>query len=434
MSLKFSVIIAMDENGGIGYQNKLPWNSKEELSLFRERTLNSVLIVGRKTFESLPNLPSRIVVPVSRSEKSLHEQITEIQTKYEGKKLFVIGGAQIYNECFNTELVKCIDSLYVSKMKMKSVCDTFVKLELKNWCIRFQKDYGEFIHTEYVYREKGENQYLNLLKEVASAPMRVGRNGSVYSLFGKSLEFDLRYGFPLLTTKKMFTKGVVAELLFFLAGETDSKKLEEIGVNIWKGNTSREFLDSLGMTERKEGIMGPMYGYQWRYFDAVYDETTGAPIGNGVDQLENLVEEIQSNPTSRRLLLTSYNPKQVSESVLYPCHSLIVQFYVDECYLDMSCYNRSQDLFLGTPFNIASSALLLSIIARICKLVPRKLIMFLGDVHIYESHYSAVMEQIGRQPYEFPKLNIADELKLEFDDFTFENYQSHDKIVAKMVA
>jgi thymidylate synthase len=311
--------------------------------------------------------------------------------------------------------------------------------------------YNKMSHTDEV-------QYLNLLREIQSTGvLKKGRNGYTKSLFGKHLKFDVSERFPLLTTKKMFFRGIVEELLFFIRGETDSKKLEEKGINIWKGNTERGFLDAIGMKERKEGIMGPLYGYQWRHFNAEYDGTTGTPthathalsVGacaqgvGGLDQLANVIHLIKTQPESRRILLTDFNPLQASQGVLYPCHSIIIQFYVDETSssLDMFCYNRSQDVFLGTPFNIASSALFLILIAKITGLCPRFLHMSLGDTHIYSQHEEPVSLQLSRQPYVFPVLNITKEIKnledvekLTFQDFKLEEYQSHPSIKAEMVA
>jgi thymidylate synthase len=289
-----------------------------------------------------------------------------------------------------------------------------------------------------------EKQYLDLVKKVLEQPTRSTRNGTTKSLFFSSMSFDLTKGFPLLTTKKMFFRGIVEELLFFLSGQTNSKLLEEKNVNIWKGNTSREFLDHNNMSSRKEGMLGPLYGYQWRSFNALYNEETGLPQKisendidtNGIDQLLFVINTIQKDPNSRRILMTTYNPEQAPQGVLYPCHSIINQFYVRDGYLDMFCYNRSQDLFLGTPFNIASSALLLSIIANLTDLKPGFLHMSLGDVHIYEEHFKEALEQSERVPYDFPNLTIPYKLNLEtisYKDFVLEKYNFHPpfKVVMK---
>lgn len=287
----------------------------------------------------------------------------------------------------------------------------------------------------------GEQQYLNLLKDIlANGRWREGRNGKTCSLFKKDLVFDLRNGFPLLTTKKMFFRGVVEELLFFMRGETNSKKLEEKNVNIWRGNTVREFLDSIGMKDRKEGILGPCYGYQWRFFNAKYDEENAKPLEKGVDQLNNVINLIKTDPNSRRIMLTSYNPAQVHLGVLPPCHSVFIQFYVDREYLDMYAVNRSSDVFLGLPFNIASYALFLSIVAKITNKTARMLHITLGDTHLYENHVTPALEQVKNRPFQFarvvmPSINNLDDLEsLSARDFSLVDYKSAPVIKADMVA
>lgn len=445
----FDIIIALNNNNGIGMNGKIPWKCPDDLSLFREITQNSILIVGRKTSEMLPELPNRMVLTISKIKKCF-KTFTSIKSAldfskyfYPEKKVFIAGGAEIYKLAFLNHK-EDINKIHISYIKNNSPCDTFFPIKeylTPQW--KGIKTYFDTFTYELLQRTENEQekQYLKLLEEIlSSGKIRETRNGQTKSLFFKTMSFDLRKGFPLLTTKKMFFRGIVEELLFFLRGDTDSKLLQEKGVNIWKGNTSRDFLDSLDMTERKEGIMGPMYGYQWRYFNAKYDEKTGKPLEKGIDQLKNVVDTILTDPFSRRILMTDFNPEQASQGVLYPCHSIVLQFYVSDGYLDMSCYNRSQDTFLGTPFNIASSALLLSLIAKLTGLLPRYLHMTLGDVHIYENHYNVASEQIKRTPYPFPTLILKDiktleELEtLQFSDITLENYVSHSSIKAEMVS
>ena len=255
------------------------------------------------------------------------------------------------------------------------------------------------------------------------------------------MAFDLTNGFPLLTTKKMFFRGIVEELLFFIRGDTDTSMLSDKKVRIWEGNTTEDFLKSKNL-EYSNGVMGPMYGYQWRYFNSPYvlDENK-KPIrpNGGVDQLKQIVELINNDPNSRRIIMTTYNPEQANEGVLYPCHSLMIQFYVDDKYLDMFCYNRSQDFFLGTPYNIASSSILLTLVSKITGKIPRKLNITMGDVHIYKEHYDAVKTQIENTAYKFPNLNIdknitsVDDLNsLTFEDFKLDNYNSNEIIKAQM--
>ena len=234
----------------------------------------------------------------------------------------------------------------------------------------------------------------------------------------------------------MFWKGIVEELLFFLRGDTNSKKLDEKGVKIWNPNTTREFLDNLGLTDYQEGEMGPMYGYQWRNFNKPYKKE-----GNGYDQLATCIELIKNNPTNRRILMTTFNPLQLNESVLAPCHSIVIQFYVNNDRLSCHMYQRSADTFLGLPFNIASTSLLTYIMAKVTNLKPGEVIISLGDTHLYDDHVEAALKQLDRTPMEFPKLNILKELNnlddienLTLTDFELVNYQSHPGIKAAMIA
>jgi len=437
----FDVIVACTNNFGIGRAGEMAWHCSEELRLFRAKTKGSVLIVGRKTVETLPELPGRTIICVSRRNLSLKSALELASTQYPHKKVFIAGGGQIYQECFRSMPEK-INRVHISFLHENVPCDTFLSINMSEWVIEESSEHKEFTH--YVLKresEYGERQYLQLLNEVRhTGTIKSGRNGNTLSKFVKHLTFDLRNGFPLITTKKMFTRGVIEELLFFLRGETNSKLLEDIGVNIWKWNTSREFLNKIGMPKRKEGMMGPMYGAQWRHFNGSYDEDTGK-MSEGVDQLEYVVNTIRTEPHSRRILLTDYNPSQVKQGVLFPCHSIIDQFYVSDGCLDMFCLIRSSDLFLGLPFNIAMAAIFLTLIAKLTKYTPRFLYLTLADAHIYEEHISAVETQIVRQPYAFPTLEINKELHtikdletLTIDDFTIRNYQHHPVIKAKMIA
>jgi len=457
----FDIILAIDQNGGIGKDGAIPWRCSEDLKLFKAKTMDSILIIGRKTYDTLPKLKGREIYVVTRDlcpdvmDRYFNALQTAITTAEQtGKKVFIAGGAQIYKQVFDDRNLRpMIDTIHISVMKGEYDCDTHVRYpcpppNFGAFLIKTKVDYEDFTHYELkpVSHNHGELQYLEILNTTLGAVVRQGRNGNTLSSFVEHLTFDLRDGFPLLTTKKMFFRGIVEELLFFLRGDTDSKMLEAKNVNIWKGNTTREFLDSIGKTERKEGMMGPMYGYQWRNFGAPYDEKTGRTTGathidRGVDQLADVVNLIKTDPHSRRILMTDYNPTQAKEGVLYPCHSIILQFYVQGDFLDMFCYNRSQDFFLGNPFNIASSALLLSIVAKLTGKTPRHFHLTMGDVHIYESHIDIAHKQLERTPFVLPKLNIHNDLqsldeieKWVYEDFDLVGYKSHPALKAQMVA
>lgn len=271
----------------------------------------------------------------------------------------------------------------------------------------------------------GEEQYLNLLKDVLeNGEESQGRNAITKSLFAQHLKFDLRDGFPLLTTKKVPFKSIVEELLMFLKGQTNTQVLRDKKIHIWDGNTNKQFQELRGLSHLDEWDMGWMYGKAFRDFE-------------GTDQLMYCINTIKTDPKSRRILMTSFNPSKVNEGVLWPCHSVVLQFYVGGTeFLDLFCVNRSSDLFLGLPFNIASTALLLSIVAKLTNLKPRYLNISLGDCHIYENHYPQVQKQLERVPYPFSKLEVNCEGNIEslkYEDFKLIGYVSHPVIVGEMI-
>ena len=212
-----------------------------------------------------------------------------------------------------------------------------------------------------------EEGYLNLLRKLLEEGVsRTDRTGvGTLSLFGEQLKFNLEGQFPLLTTKKVFTKAIIHELLFFIRGDTDSKILEKENVNIWKWNTSREFLDNRNLHEYEIGDLGPMYGFNWRHFNAEYKGCSVDYCGKGLDQLQNIISEIKQNPDSRRLLMTTFNPSVLDKSCLMPCHGISVQFYVNDGYLSCMMNQRSSDTACGLPYNITSYSLLTYMIAHI---------------------------------------------------------------------
>ncbi|KAI8445976.1 thymidylate synthase/dCMP hydroxymethylase domain-containing protein [Phakopsora pachyrhizi] len=288
-----------------------------------------------------------------------------------------------------------------------------------------------------------EQQYIDLVRHVmSSGQTRPDRTGTgVRSVFAPpQLRFDLSDSkLPILTTKKVFTKSIIHELLWFIKGSTDSNELSCLGVKIWNQNGSRDFLDRLGFEKRQEGDLGPIYGFQWRHFGADYVDFRTDYTGKGVDQLQNCIEKIISNPTDRRIILTAWNPKDLKLMALPPCH-MFCQFYVtlpDESNpkprLSAILYQRSADIGLGLPFNITSYALLVHMIAQITDCQASELIIQLGDAHIYNDHIQQLELQIERELcYEFPRLRLNPNVKdidgFRFDDFEILNYQSHPKI------
>ena len=280
-------------------------------------------------------------------------------------------------------------------------------------------------------------QYLDLIRKVLNeGTKKEDRTGTgTISYFGYQMRFNLEDGFPLVTTKKVHLKSIIHELLWFIHGDTNIKYLVENGVSIWndwpykkyseskeyQGESMEEFVEKIKNDDEfaaKWGDLGPVYGKQWRNFD-------------GIDQLKNIIEEIKKNPDSRRLIVSSWNPKEVPNMALPPCHSLY-QFYVIDGKLSLQLYQRSGDIFLGIPFNIASYALLLMMVAKVTGLKPGTFVHTIGDAHIYLNHIEQVNLQLSREPFPLPKMiihrdtdNIED---FKYEDFELVDYQCHGRI------
>ncbi len=260
---------------------------------------------------------------------------------------------------------------------------------------------------------------------------------------------------PLLTTKRVFLRAVIAELLWFVAGSTSSLPLSEAGVKIWDGNGSREYLDSVGLSHRDVGDLGPVYGFQWRHFGAEYVDAKTDYTGIGVDQLAEVIDKLKNKPYDRRIILSAWNPADLKKMALPPCH-MFAQFYVSfprsstdvarvngeettkpRGVLSCQLYQRSCDMGLGVPFNIASYALLTHILAHVCDLIPGTFIHTLGDAHVYLDHVEALKVQLDREPRSFPRLVIGKSRGCDIDgwkpeDFEIKDYKPHPSISMKM--
>jgi len=291
----------------------------------------------------------------------------------------------------------------------------------------------ERVHEEY--------QYINLIKEILEKGKdKEDRTGTgTISIFGHMSRYTLGNGkFPLLTTKKVALRLVIEELLFFIRGETDNRKLKEKNVKIWNMNGTEEFLRGRGIF-RREDDLGPIYGFQWRHFGAKYTSCEESYEGKGVDQLERVIEELKKNPNSRRLVVSAWNPLDIDEMALPPCH-VMFQFVVTGGRLSCMLYQRSGDVGLGVPFNIASYALLLKMVSYLVGIPEGELVHTLADAHIYKDHVGQLEMQSRRAPREFPELHIRPKQKrerleeFEVEDFVLENYNPHDVIKMNMSA
>lgn len=283
-----------------------------------------------------------------------------------------------------------------------------------------------------------ELQYLEIVRECIERGCRQNdRTGTgTLSLIGRSMRFSLENGkLPLLTTKTVPFKIVLEELLFFIRSQTDNKVLKKKNIHIWDGNSTKEFYANYGIN-REEDDLGPVYGFQWRHFGAKYKTCKDSYDNQGIDQLKIAIDTIRTNPSSRRIVVTAWNPLQLSEMALPPCH-LLFQFFVANGKLSCILYQRSADMGLGVPFNICSYSLLTIMVAKITGLEPGEFIHFMGDTHVYLDHIEPLKVQLEREPREFPTLRLAEKDYKEIDDFDvndfiLENYDPHPKIIMKM--
>lgn len=404
---------------------------------------DALYVVDRKIWECMPERPSNVIV-LSGSEVPLN-------LSHQGSKVRVI--PKSVNECSNllhtnnmtSETVYMISPalcahymdlahrVHVLVTETASTCQPFDISTLEPFEIDRHMQLSNHMQLlTYKYagkRRHDERHYLDLLTELTcmnrSRPDRTGVG--TFGVFGRQLRFDISRTIPLLTTKFVPWKLTVKELLWFIRGQTNSKLLESQGVHIWSGNTSRTFLDARGLTHYAEGDTGPMYGFNWRHFGATYQGCHADHTDCGTDQLARLIQGLKTDPYSRRHMITTYDPSTVDQGVLAPCHGIVVQFHVEEGdpqQLSCQMYQRSCDTFLGCPINIASYAILTHMIAKMCDMVPKELVLVTGDTHLYTNHVAQAREQITRSALPFPILKIDDRVKEKtLDEITLEDFQ-----------
>ncbi|VBB17903.1 bifunctional dihydrofolate reductase/thymidylate synthase, partial [Yasminevirus sp. GU-2018] len=513
--MEFEIILACDSANGIGIDRSeltdpkastIPWRIAEDMKFFRETTSvvptpiqdpvqNSALpdtlptpttkkmnalIVGRLTADTFPKpLPNRVTVVVTsdpsyRSSegfipvKSLDDALNYLAKRDDIHKVFVAGGAKLCNDAIDHRrcrgvYLNRIDHDYKCSVVLSSTfmsrLDTSFEVDTQTCASVLCKVLNSNVNITYnhlVYVNREEIAYLDMLQRIIdTGDYRETRNAKTYSVFGEKLVFDLANGFPCLTTKKMFHRGVIEELLFFLRGDTDTKMLEDKKVMIWHGNTTKEFMEK-NNKNLEEYDMGPMYGFQWRHFGAKYEGCHKRYDDQGVDQFKQVIDLIVKDPHSRRILMTTFNPEQAEDGVLYPCHGLTVQFYVEKNNrLSLQMYQRSCDSILGAPFNILSYALLLFLVTELVNnhenrthsedYKPGRVIMIFGDTHIYSDtksdHVLTAKEQISRRKrsHKFPGIrlnkrikNLKDIESLVTSDFEVYDYISEPALKAEM--
>ena len=469
--MKLNLILSKTNHNIIGYKNQLLIKIKEDLQYFSKITTYSpnekenIIVMGYNTYQSInKKLKNRINIIISNDHYNELENDNIVYRSFEGffndinkfnyNNIFIIGGSQIYNTIFYN-YNKYIDKIYITQFdydKKHSNC-VFFNHSLKDYNIIYNipnNSLGEVFDEEinsydtyklnynFICYQRGDinlndKVYNDLCIDILKKDnIREGRNGGIISEFGTRMEFDLLKGFPLLTTKKVSWRNVLKELLWFISGSTDNNILKGDNVNIWNLNAEEYHQRSM----KREGDLGPIYGFQWRHFGAEYTHSDDNYNNKGIDQLKYIIDEIKKNPQSRRLLFSAWNPVNLKDMALPPCH-VSFQFYIEDNYIDGQLYQRSGDLFLGVPYNIASYSFLLHIIGNITGYIPRKLIHIIGDTHIYLNHIESIKEQIIRVPNNYPKLEIKNKIEdidnIDISNFNIINYNPHPPIKNKMI-
>ena len=477
IAAEFSVVVAFTNKFGIGKNGTLPWpHIKADMERFKSVTDGGIVIMGRKTYDSLPEkarpLKNRLNIVVSTTTtgsdypnsvvvvKSLQEALERVKdTPWPTERTYVIGGAGLFAEAILDERCCTVFATRigvdpwecdVSVPKLETVVNSWIPVAVsKTHSVEESNIPFDFVEYKNPAAFSGEAspsnlaheeyQYLNLIEKIITEGVSVDDRTGVgtVSLFGQSSSYDLSESFPLLTTKRVFWRGVVEELLWFVRGDTNAIHLSEKGIKIWDGNGSRAFLDSRGLHHREEMDLGPVYGFQWRHFGAKYVDMHTDYTGQGVDQLQACIEAIKNNPTDRRIIMSAWNPADLNQMALPPCH-MFCQFNVQNGRLNCIMYQRSCDVGLGVPFNIASYSLLTIMIAKICDLAPGRFTHFMGDTHVYKNHVEPLEEQIARTPKPFPLLRVKEREGIktiddfEASDFELIGYAPHGKIAMDM--
>lgn len=479
------LVVAYDRRRGIGFKGNLPWpRLQHDMTHFRTTTSQasddgklSAVVMGRKTWESIPEnvrpLPNRFNIIISSKPESIDtskdpkhilvansfKQAHEIASDHpEIHKVFVIGGETPFKDALQSPWCTAIHVTEVLKVGYE--VDVFMPELPKEFILHRVDDIvmdgkDATIPTQLMLYTRpsprpnptstqlssttpvspplmnltGEQGYLDLIRYcIANGKVCTDRTGvGTISMFGGLIRYNLRNNsFPLFTTKRVFYRGVLEELLWFIAGSTNSNLLAEKSVRIWDGNSSREFLDKRGLNHREVGDLGPVYGFQWRHFGAEYVDFKTDYKGKGFDQLADLVTMIRKCPDSRRLLMSAWNPPQLDQMALPPCH-IMCQFRVYGNELSCLLYQRSCDMALGVPFNVASYSLLTYMIAHLCGLVPGDLVHCMGDIHVYSNHVEPLQIQLARTPREQPILRIRERTEEQgaiqtIDDFVFDDF------------
>lgn len=438
-----NLIVTKELNGGIRRGNRVPWflpNEREYFDHITQSDGKNILIMGRHTWESLNyiSFKNRFNIVISTKidyingiqtnpelfvRSSLKDAIFLALSMGEAKNIWFIGGRSVFEYCY-----KYCKRIFIIDVHAQFYCDVFFPKFNLDYFAHISEKYSDdngLIFSKHIYEKYinlNEEQYLELVKQVLEeGNKKIDRTQcGTLSIFGATCRYDLSENkMPLLTTKKMFWRGIVEELLWFIKGDTNNTTLTNKNINIWTPNAIYG------------NDLGPIYGFQWRHFGAKYKDCYTNYTGQGKDQLLECIDNIKNNPSSRRILMIAWNPVDNPNLILPPCHCL-VQFYVNGNELSSMVYQRSGDLGLGIPFNIASYALLTHMIAALTNLQAEELIHVIGDAHIYNNHIAPLQEQLLRCPNQCPSIEFK-KIPQTIEEFSYEdiilkNYSCYESV------
>lgn len=457
-----NLIVAFAKNLVIGKDGSIPWTIPEDLTYFKNVTEGHYVVMGRKTYFSLPEnvrpLPNRKNIVITNTPSNFQnnnnvlfvtmEEADNIIRNLDDKiNIFIAGGESIYQhympQCSKI-LTTQIDMSVKGDTKFPFIPSYFSITEYS--CLKTSTTGQQYRFVTYQRDKRSshpEIAYLQMMRHILEdGNIREDRTGTgTKSIFGHQLRFDISKSVPLITTKFVPWKMCIQELLWFAQGRTNAKVLQEQGIKIWDGNTTREFLDKRGLCDLPEGDVGALYGFQWRHFGASYKTCNDKYDGDGFDQLKYIENELLTNPYSRRIFMSAWNAIDLDKMALCPCH-VSCQFYVEdnggEKHLSCHMYQRSVDTFLGEAWNIFSYTVLTYILAKRCNMQPKDLIISTGDTHIYLNHIEQVNTQLHREPLPQPILVISDAIQtkdwnnMSIADFELVGYTHHPAIKAEM--
>ncbi len=422
--IKLSLIVAVQKNTNvIASNNSIPWNNSDDLQMFKKITsytgisnYPNILICGYNTFKTLPELKDRIVIVLTKNNTELIFKNNYVCSSWidifnliktlKYTNIFVIGGKQLYEYAFNHPY---FHELYLTIIDSKEKYENTISIDI-NYCkLKLIQNNNMFYH--YVSKNQSfEVQYMNTLNEIMYNGTELStRNSITRSINNVSIKIDLADGFPLLTIRKNFWKGIVEELLWFISGSTNTYDLQKKGVNIWNQNSTRQFLDNRGLNHLPEGSIGKAYGYQMRHLK--------------VDQIKEVIHLLKNDPNSRRIMINLWNVDELNEMALPPC-AFVYCFTVENGKLNCLLTQRSHDISLG--WNISTASLLVHILAKTCDLNVGTVMHVISNCHIYQQHYECIKEILNNHPHKLPQLNIKvkrDNVEdYKFEDFELINY------------